>query len=72
LPDFLRKIQDGQAPDNFTQQHLKDIGFTSTNHRSFIQILKALGFLSLEGVPTQRYHDYRNRSICKKVLGDAL
>ena len=39
LPEFFQKIQDGQAPDKFTQQHLKDIGFTSTNHRAFIQII---------------------------------
>ncbi len=72
LPDFFQKIQDGQAPDKFTQQHLKDIGFTSTNHRSFIQILKTLGFLTPDGTPTQRYHNYRNRAICKKVMGEAI
>ena len=37
IPEFFSKIQEGQAPSNFTQQHLKDIGFASTNHRAFIQ-----------------------------------
>ena len=72
LPEFFQKIQDGQAPEKFTQQHLKDIGFTSTNHRAFIQILKSLGFLTPDGTPTQRYHEYRNRAICKKVMGAAI
>lgn len=72
LPEFFQKIQDGQAPDKFTQQHLKDIGFTSTNHRAFIQILKSLGFLTADGTPTQRYHEYRDRAICKKVMGAAI
>ena len=72
LPEFFQKIQDGQAPDKFTQQHLKDIGFTSTNHRAFIQILKSLGFLTPDGTPTQRYHEYRNRAVCKKVMGTAI
>lgn len=72
LPEFFQKLQEGQAPDKFTQQHLKDIGYTSTNHRAFIQILKALGFLTPDGTPTQRYHEYRNRSICKKVMGQAI
>lgn len=72
LPEFFQKIQDGQAPEKFTQQHLKDIGFTSTNHRAFIQILKTLGFLTPDGTPTQRYHNYRNRAICKKVIGEAI
>ena len=72
LPEFFQKIQDGQAPDKFTQQHLKDLGFTSTNHRAFIQILKSLGFLTPDGTPTQRYHEYRNRAVCKKVMGTAI
>lgn len=72
LPEFFRKIQDGQAPDKFTQQHLKDIGFASTNHRAFIQILKSLGFLTPDGTPTQRYHEYRNHAVCKKVMGAAI
>ncbi len=72
LPEFFQKLQDGQAPDKFTQQHLKDIGYTSTNHRAFIQVLKALGFLTADGTPTQRYHEYRNRSICRKVMGAAV
>lgn len=69
LPEFFQKLQEGQAPDKFTQQHLKDIGFTSTNHRAFIQILKSLNFLTPDGTPTQRYHEYRNRAICKKSNG---
>lgn len=72
LPEFFQKLQEGQAPDKFTQQHLKDIGFTSTNHRAFIQILKSLGFLTPDGTPTQRYQEYRNRAIGKKIMGVAL
>jgi len=32
--DFFRTIRQGQAPERFTIQHLKDLGFTSTNHRA--------------------------------------
>jgi hypothetical protein len=72
LEQFLSKIRDGQAPDKFSQQHLKDIGFSSTNHRAFIPLLKAIGFLSTDGSPTQLYHEYRDHSKSRKVLGDAL
>jgi hypothetical protein len=72
LQEFFKKIQDGQAPSKFSQQHLKDIGFTSTNHRAFIPLLKALGFLSPDGSPTARYHEYRDPSQARKVMGDAL
>jgi hypothetical protein len=58
LPDIFKRISEGQAPDKFTSQYLKDLGFHSTNHRAVIPLLKALGFLSAEGVPTARYHSY--------------
>lgn len=70
--DLFRKIQDGQAPERFTIQLLKDWGFTSTNDRAFIALLKALGFLTADGKPTQRYLDYRDHSRSKQVLGQAV
>src|SRR5690349_11426723 len=72
LPDLFSKIRDGQAPSAFTQQLLKDWGFKSTNDRAFIALLKALGFLSPDGKPTQRYHDYRDHSRSKAVMAQAL
>src|SRR5680860_1082053 len=65
LPDLFAKIRDGQAPEQFTQQLLKDWGFTSSNDRVMLPLLKDLGFLSSEGKPTNRYHDYRDHSRSK-------
>lgn len=62
IPDVFAKIRDGQAPDQLSIQLLKDWDFKSTNDRAFIPLLKALGFLSSDGKPTQRYHNYRNHS----------
>lgn len=72
IPDIFNKIRDGQAPDRFTNQLLKDWGFTSTNDRAFIPLLKSLGFLSSDGKPTQRYNDYRDHSRSKHVMAEAL
>lgn len=72
LGEFFAKIQEGQAPSKFTQQHLKDIGYASTNHRALIPLLKAIGFLSADGSPTPRYHAYRDKSQARSVLGNAL
>jgi hypothetical protein len=72
IPDIFGKIRDGQAPERFTQQLLKDLGFRGTNDRAFIALLKALGFLSVDGKPTQRYHDYRDHSRSKEVMAQAL
>lgn len=37
-----------------------------------IPLLKALGFLASDGSPTARYHDYRDHSQSRAVLGQAL
>jgi hypothetical protein len=70
--DFFQQIKDGQAPERLTQQLLRDWGFSSTNDRAFIPLLKALGFLSQDGKPTQRYNEYRDHSKSRAVLGEAI
>jgi hypothetical protein len=72
IPDLFAKIRDGQAPDRFTHQLLKDWGFNSTNDRAFIPLLKALGFLTGDGKPTPRYHDYRDHSRSEAVMALAV
>jgi len=69
---IMRKIVEGTAPDKFTTDHLKKLGFGSSNDRAIVGVLKDLGFLNDGGVPTQRYHDYRNQSKSATVLGQAL
>lgn len=59
LPEIFQRISEAAAPEKFTTQHLKDWGYTSSNFRAIIPVLKALGFLSADGSPTTRYHDYR-------------
>jgi len=72
LKDVFQSISEGQAPDKFTRQHLKDIGFGASNFRAVIPLLKALGFLSEDGTPTKRYQDYRNQALARRVMAEAL
>jgi hypothetical protein len=72
LPEVFQQLSAGQAPDKFTSQHLKDLGFGSSNFRAVIPLLKVLGFLTADGAPTQRYHEYRNLAHSKKVMAEAL
>jgi hypothetical protein len=72
LSEFFGKLRDAQAPDKFTLQMIKDFGYKSNNHRAFLPILKAIGFLTADGSPTPRYHNYRNHSLSKTVMGEAL
>jgi len=68
----VAKIIEGTAPEKFTADHLKTIGFGASNDRTMVPLLKDLKFISSEGVPTQRYHDYRNKARSRAVLGEAL
>ena len=72
LAKIMEKIVEGTAPKKFTISHLKSLGFTSSNDVGVIGLLKDLGFLSQDGTPTQRYHDYRDKSRSKAVMADAL
>lgn len=72
IPDLFGKMRDGQAPERFTHQLLKDWGFRSTNDRAFVPLLKELGFLTVDGKPTHRYQEYRDHSRSKHVMAQAL
>jgi hypothetical protein len=72
LPAIFAKIVEGTAPKKFTTAHLKTIGFKSSNDVGVIAVLKDLGLLSADGTPTQRYHDYRDKSRSKAVMAEAL
>lgn len=72
LGEVFQHLAQAQAPEKFTTQYLKDLGFASTNFRAVIPLLKALGFLSDEGVPTSRYREYRNTALSRQIMGAAL
>ena len=72
LAEVFKRLSEGQAPDKFTRQHLKDLGFTSANFHAVIPLLKTLGFLAPDGTPTARYHAYRDHSQSRAILGEAL
>jgi hypothetical protein len=72
LADFFRRIAAAQAPEKFTRQYLKDLGFASSNFYAVIPLLKTLGFLTAEGTPTNRYLEYRNTARSRRIMGEAL
>jgi hypothetical protein len=72
LEEFLSTIRNAQAPEKFTVSFLKDLGFTSSNERLFLPMLKGLGFLDEAGAPTQRYFDFLDDSRWQLVLADGI
>ncbi|HWQ59518.1 MAG TPA: DUF5343 domain-containing protein, partial [Candidatus Fimivivens sp.] len=72
IQPIMEAIQRAGVPDKFTYAFLNSIGFKSTNDRSIVAVLKALGFLDDNGAPTQFYRDYKNPVQARIVLGRQL
>ena len=72
VKDIFSALLNAQAPDNFTQKFLYDLGFTSVNDRPFIAVLKGLRFIDESGVPTQRYYDYLDEENSKRILAQGI
>ncbi|MBO9728406.1 MAG: DUF5343 domain-containing protein [Chitinophaga sp.] len=72
LHSFLNLLLNAQAPDKFTGKFLEQLGFSTTNDKLLIGVLKGLGFLDGSGVPTQRYFRFLDQSESKIVLAEAI
>ena len=69
---YFDAVLDAQPPDRFSIKFLENLGFTSTNDRLFIGILKDLGFVNADGVPQQRYFDFMDRSQSRQVVASGI
>jgi hypothetical protein len=72
LASYFDAIKGAQPPERFSVKFLENLEFKSTNDRTFIGILKELGFLDSNGVPTDRYFQFLDNSISGKVLAEAI
>ncbi|OJU43632.1 MAG: hypothetical protein BGN98_10485 [Microbacterium sp. 69-7] len=70
--DILQAMQSAQAPDRFTQKFLEGLGFPSSNDRTLINVMKALGFIDENGVPRKRYHEYLDQTRSAEVLATGI
>jgi len=72
IPAYFDALLDAQPPERFSIKFLENLGFTSTNDRLLIGILKELGFLNRDGAPEPRYFDFLDRSRSKQVLAEGI
>jgi hypothetical protein len=72
LEGMLNAIVNARAPEKFTQRFLESLEFKSAGDRLIIGVLKSLDFLSEDGKPTQRYHEYLDQSQSGAVLAAAI
>lgn len=69
---YFDAIRNAEAPERFTHKFLEGLGFTSSNDRLLIGMLKDLGFLDQDAVPQERYYEYLDRSRSEAVLANAI
>jgi len=72
LHTILDKIQKAAVPDAFGMTFLKDMGFTSSNDRTVIKVLKFLGMLDSAGKPQASYREFMDHTKAKRVLAAVL
>lgn len=72
LSKILDAIQKAGAPEAFGLDFLKDLGFTSSNDRTAIKLLKFLGFLETSGKPTTAYKEFMDQNRAKAVIAVRL
>jgi len=72
IPAYFDAILDAQPPERFSVKFIERLGFTSTNDRLFLGILKDLGFLNRDGTPQPRYFNFMDRTQSKLVLAESI
>jgi hypothetical protein len=72
IPAYFDAMLDAQPPERFSIKFLENLGFTSTNDRLFVGILKDLSFLNRDGTPQSRYFSFMDRSQSKLIVADGI
>jgi hypothetical protein len=69
---IFQKIMTAAKPQKFTHDFLKKLGFSSTNDRAIIPLLKKLHFLNDDGSPTEYYSRLKDKNDLPYVLGERV
>lgn len=72
IPQYFDTLLTAKAPDKFTVKFMADLGYTSSNDRQFVNVLKAIGFLDDSGVPTTRYYNFLDQSKSKLMVAEGI
>lgn len=72
IPQYFDTMLTAKAPEKFTTKFMADLGFTSSNDRQFVNVLKAIGFLDDSGTPQERYFKFLDQSLSKKMVAEGI
>lgn len=72
LPSYFDFLISAEVPQKFTFRFFASRGFSSSQDRDFVVLLKFLGFLSEEGAPTDTYRLLRSLATRTDALSYAI
>lgn len=72
ISPIFEKTRTAAKPPKFTHEFLKNIGFTGSNDRAIIPLLKKLGFLTADGVPTGNYDRLKDKKDHPYILAERV
>jgi hypothetical protein len=72
LSKFIEGIPSRGIPDKIDAEHLKQIGFTSTNDLAMVSVLSFIGFIDESGKPNDNYSNFRISSKQEETMSECL
>jgi hypothetical protein len=72
VTEFFSKMQSVGVPSKVDIGYLKSIGFTSSNDRYLVGVVKSLGFATGNGSPTDRWQTYRIKATAGSTMASAI
>lgn len=73
IPKLFQKIKEAAVPPKFTQDFMSTmLDLKSSSYRAMIPLLKRVGFIGSDNVPTQSYKDFREESRSGSVMAERL
>ena len=73
INDVLSKVHNTGRPDKLTNAYMQDVWLLKDAKTSAVlDILKDMGFIDSNGVPTELYAEYQNPALSKKALAKGI
>jgi Family of unknown function (DUF5343) len=72
IKPILEDVQKAGVPSKFTYDFLKQLGHPSSANRPVIGVLKAIGFLTDSGTPTDRYRRYKDPRLAGAAMAEGI
>lgn len=72
IEPMLTRIRTAARPERLNRELLNAWGFTASNDRAIISVLRGLGFIAEGGSPTEAYDRLRDPNDWKHVLGERM